>query len=245
MKKEKISTEELEKSLQYLEAFSKGKTSEPVDEKPTGENEEPKESLEEEPEDELYTAHKNRMAAYIDKAMCHKAYMDKIKKREPLPDEAFEDLEEPSNGGETREEKVEKGNQNELSEKNIDELVKAQISEALNAQKQESDAIIKSLRDEIEQLKDQPVRKTLIKGADAITLKKAISGEKVDDKTLLSISIQKSKVSEALFNAYENETDEVIKGQLGEAVAEFESTGNYISPEVAQIMETKGFRFIK
>jgi len=265
MKKEQISTEELEKSLQYLEAFSKGQESAPVegDKKPEDEDE---------PDDELYAAHKKRVAAYIDKAMCHKGYMDKIKKGEPLPDEAFDDLDEPANGGEgvneeskehkgeepakepegkgdeeskKPEEKVEKGNHDELHKQDIDEIVKAQVIEVLNAQKKESDEIIKGLQAEIDALKETPVRKTLIKGADAITLKKAISGEKVDDKTLLSISLQKSKVSEVLFNAYENETDEMTKGQLGDAVAEFESTGNYISPETAQIMESKGYRFIK
>ena len=79
----------------------------------------------------------------------------------------------------------------------------------------------------------------------AKALKKALSGEKVDDKTLLSISLQKGRVSDVLFEAYEAETDEITKSRIGDAIAEFESTGSYISPEIAEIMEKKGYKFIK
>lgn len=253
MEKGKVTAEELEKSLQYLDAFAKGKETEPMNGKESGK---PAEEAEE-PEDELYIAHKNRLAHYLDKAMCHKGYMDKIKAGEPLPDEAFEDLEE-------EEVKVEKGQHDELNvqqqeelvkaqvDAKVEEIVKAKVAEALEthkgelaAQKAESDKVIKGLQEKIEALENQPVKKTIIKGADAITLKKALSGEKVDDKTLLSISLQKGKVSDVLFEAYEAETDEITKARIGDAIAEFESTGSYISPEIAEIMEKKGYRFIK
>ena len=241
MEKGKVTAEELEKSLQYLDAFAKGKETEPVNGKESGK---PAEEAEE-PEDELYIAHKNRLAHYLDKAMCHKGYMDKIKAGEPLPDEAFEDLEE-------EEVKVEKGQHDELNAQQQEEIVKAKVAEALEthkgelaAQKAESDKVIKGLQEKIEALENQPVKKTIIKGADAITLKKALSGEKVDDKTLLSISLQKGKVSDVLFEAYEAETDEITKARIGDAIAEFESTGSYISPEIAEIMEKKGYKFIK
>lgn len=256
MKKEQVTAEELEKSLQYLEAFAKGQKSEEIEEKV-------EEKVEEEPDDELYAAHKKRLSAYLDKAMAHKGFMDKIKKGEPLPDEAFDDLEEEKQEKkkveevkeeEKKEEKIEegchgdvkKGNEDELNKaQEIEDLIKAKVNEALDAQKKESQEIIKGLEDKIKALEDQPVKKTLIKGADAITLKKAITGEKEDNKTLLSISLQKGKVSEALFEAYDKEEDEMKKGILGEAVAEFESTGNYISPEVVKIMDDKGYKFIK
>ena len=67
----------------------------------------------------------------------------------------------------------------------------------------------------------------------------------MDDKTLLSISLQKGRVSDVLFEAYEAETDEITKSRIGDAIAEFESTGSYISPEIAEIMEKKGYKFIK
>lgn len=252
MEKGKVTAEELEKSLQYLDAFAKGEKTEPV----KGAEEKKPEEKTDEPEDELYIAHKNRLAHYLDKAMCHKGYMDKIKAGEPLPDEAFDDLED--------EKPVEKGNHDELNaqqqeelvkaqvDAKVEEIVKAKVAEALDAhknelaaQKEESDKVIKGLQEKIEALENQPVKKTIIKGADAITLKKALSGEKVDDKTLLSISLQKGKVSDVLFEAYEAETDEITKARIGDAIAEFESTGNYISPEIADLMEKKGYRFIK
>jgi hypothetical protein len=259
MEKGKVTAEELEKSLQYLDAFAKGEKTEPVkgaeEKKPEEKTDEPEEKTDE-PEDELYIAHKNRLAHYLDKAMCHKGYMDKIKAGEPLPDEAFDDLED--------EKPVEKGNHDELNaqqqeelvkaqvDAKVEEIVKAKVAEALDAhknelaaQKEESDKVIKGLQEKIEALENQPVKKTIIKGADAITLKKALSGEKVDDKTLLSISLQKGRVSDVLFEAYEAETDEITKARIGDAIAEFESTGNYISPEIADLMEKKGYRFIK
>lgn len=253
-----VTEKELEESLNYLEAFAKGQETKPIN---GG-----KKETDEEPDDELYQAHKKKLASYLDKAMMHKGCMEKIRKGEPLPDEAFEDLdeeepaaapakkEEKQNGGE--EETVSKAKVDELvkaqvsaaleeQKKQSDELVKAQITEALNAQKAESDKIIKGLQDEIQTLKDTPVRKTVLKGADAITLKKALAGEEVEGKKLLSVSLQKSQVSNALFEAYESEKDEMTKGMLGEAVAEFESTGGFVSPEVAKYMENKGIQLIK
>lgn len=262
MEKKTVTIEELNDSLQYLETFMKGQDSSSLENPANGkqaseEGKEPgstaSEGGEQEPEDdELYAAHKKRMAAYIDKAMSHKGIMDKIKKGEPLPDEAFEDLEDDEPGAKEPGKGIEKGLQNELGQEQLDEIVKAKVNEALTAQKAESEEIIKGLQNQIEeqkgqiaQLQEQPVRKTIIKGADALTLKKALSGEKVDDKTVLSISLQKSKVSNVLFDAFENEKDEVVKGRLGDAITEFESTGSYISPEIAQIMEKKGYTFVK
>lgn len=254
MEKKTVTAEELEKAFQYLDTFMKGNPSEPVKgnpdekdpEKPAEPSQEP--TSEEEPEDELYVAHKKRLAAYLDKAMSHKSIMDMIKKGDPLPDSAFEDLDDEDSDGEGSAkpaEPMKKGNDNELSQDQIGELVKAKVAEALSAQKSESESIIKSLQEQISQLQETPIRKTIIKGADALTLKKALSGEKVDDKTVLSISLQKSKVSDVLFEAFEGEKDEIVKGRIGEAIAEFEATGEYISPEVAQIMEKKGYTFVK
>ena len=252
----KVTEQELQESLDYLNAFAKGEETKPIEKE---EKKEPEKPADEEPDDELYQAHKKRLASYLDKAMMHKGCMEKIKKGEPLPDEAFDDLEDEEPKAPEKKEDVEKGQQTEELEKaKIDELVKAQVDAqveeivkakvavALEEQKTKSDEVIKGLQDEIEKLKDTPVRKTLIKGADAVTLKKALSGEKDEEgKQILSISLQKAKVSEALYNAYEAESDEMTKGILGEAVAEFESTGSYLSPEVVKIMDNKGYNFIK
>lgn len=252
----KVTEQELQESLDYLNAFAKGEETKPIEKE---DKKEPEKKEDEEPDDELYQAHKKRLASYLDKAMMHKGCMEKIKKGEPLPDEAFDDLEdEEPKAPEKKEVKEEIKQEEEVSKAKIDELVKAQVDSqveeivkakvaiALEEQKTKSDEIIKGLQEEINQLKETPVRKTLIKGADAVTLKKALSGEKDDNgKQLLSVSLQKAKVSEVLYQAFENEQDEVTKGILGEAVAEFESTGSYISPEVQKIMDNKGYNFIK
>lgn len=269
MKKNETSVEELSKALEYLDSFAKGKGQEPIGQQNGGDNNPPKDNPDgeggdkgagDEPDDELYAAHKKRMSAYIDKAMAHKGYMESIKKGDPLPDGAFDDLDddEPANGGEGGGNNPDKGGEGdggsvqkgltfeelEKSEQ-FEELVKSKVSAEIDAVKDHYEEIIKGLKDEMSKIANEPVRKTLIKGADAVTLKAAISGEKIDDKTVLSISLQKGKVSEALYNAYENEKDSMVKGVLGEAVAQFECTGNFISSEVAEIMDSKGFKFIQ
>lgn len=253
----KVTEQELQESLDYLNAFAKGEETKPIEKE---EKKEPEKPADEEPDDELYQAHKKRLASYLDKAMMHKGCMEKIKKGEPLPDEAFDDLEdEEEPKAPEKKEDVQKGEQTEELEKakidelvkaqvesQIDEIVKAKVAIALEEQKSKSDEVIKGLQDRISELEETPVRKTLIKGADAVTLKKALSGEKDDNgKQILSVSLQKSKVSEALYQAFESEKDEMTKSILGEAVAEFESTGSYISPEVQKIMDDKGYNFIK
>lgn len=253
MKKDNVTEQELNSALDYLNSFKKGEETDLIDGEDAKEPKKTEGEEDQELEDELYAAHKKKMASYVDKAMSHKSFMDKIKKGEPLPDEAFEGLDDDE-GEETKKvqkpendegEGFEKGLKNQIGSRELDELIKARVDGALSEQKRETDKIIKGLQDKIANLEDQPIRKTLIKGADAITLQKAIAGEKIDNKTVLSVSLQKGKVSEALYSAWENETDEIQKGKLGDAVTQFESTGNFISIETADIMDKKGYKIIK
>lgn len=258
---EGINEKELKESIEYLDEFEKGLESEVIEKAEGGE------------EDPLKLHHQKKMMDCIKKAKFHKEIIDKIEKGDALPDEAFEEEEkedpkpapdEKPEEGEVKKgegfegEKpadagIEKGNDPEPVEeihksKDIEEIVKGAVTEALNLQKDAYDKkfeeLKKSFDERLEKINAEPVRKSLIKGAQGIALQKAISGEKEDGKTVLSASLQKSKVSDALYSAFESEKDSFVKGQLGEAVAEFESAG-YISPEIAQTMYEKGYKIIK
>ena len=251
---EGINEKELKESIEYLDEFEKGLESEAIEKAEGGE------------EDPLKLHHQKKMMDCIKKAKFHKEIIDKIEKGDALPDEAFEEEEKedpepaPAEGIEKGNdpepapaEGIEKGNDPEPVEeinkgKDIEEIVKGAVTEALNLQKDAYDKkfeeLKKSFDEKLEKINAEPVRKSLIKGAQGIALQKAISGEKEDGKIVLSASLQKSKVSDALYSAFESEKDSFVKGQLGEAVAEFESAG-YISPEIAQTMYEKGYKIIK
>lgn len=249
----KVSQEELEKSLRYLDDFQKGKESEQLEGKEQEKSvEQPEE--EQEPDDKLYQEHKKRMSAYIDKAYMHKGILDKIKKGEPLPDEAFilddEEEKKPAKPAEKEPEQVEKGLQNQIGQENLEELVKAKVDSILGTIQETYNEKLaemqKSFDEKLNAISSEPVRKTIIKGAETVILKKALSGEKSDEgKTILSASLQKSQVSNALMDAYNEEKDSMRKGQLGEAIMGFEASGGYISPEIAQMMYDKGIQIIK
>lgn len=259
---EGINEKELKESIEYLDEFEKGLESEAIEKAEGGE------------EDPLKLHHQKKMMDCIKKAKFHKEIIDKIEKGDALPDEAFEEEEEKedskpapdekpeegevkkgegSEGDKDPAEGIEKGNDPEPVEeinkgKDIEEIVKGAVTEALNLQKDAYDKkfeeLKKSFDERLEKINAEPVRKSLIKGAQGLVLQKAISGEKEDGKTVLSASLQKGKVSDALYSAFESEKDSFLKGQLGEAVAEFESAG-YISPGIAQVMYEKGYKIIK
>ena len=250
----KVSQEELEKSLRYLDDFQKGKESEQLESKEPEKSVEKETEEEQEPDDKLYQEHKKRMSAYIDKAYMHKGILDKIKKGEPLPDEAFilddEEEKKPAKPAEKEPEQVEKGQNDQLGHQNIDELVKAKVDAGLESiQKSFNDKLAeieKNYEEKLNAISSEPVRKTILKGAETVVLKKALSGEKSDEgKTILSVSLQKGQVSNALMDAYNEEKDSMRKGQLGEAIMGFEASGGYISPEIAQMMYDKGIQIIK
>lgn len=257
---EGINEKDLKESIEYLDEFEKGLKTVAVDEN-GGE------------EDPLKLHHQKKMMDCIKKAKFHKEIIDKIEKGDALPDEAFEEEEEeqkPAENpapeqkpkediekgdgcgeGEEKPAEISKGNEIGEIEKpavDIEAIVKGAVSQALELQKADYETrfeeLKKSFEEKLEKINDEPVRKSLIKGAQGMILQKALSGEKEDGKTVLSASLQKGKVSDALYSAFESEKDSFVKGQLGEAVAEFESAG-YISPEIAQTMYEKGYKIIK
>ena len=230
----KVSQEELQKSLEYLEEFEKGQTSMEVDESANGGQTEEIAQL------------KSKLNEHIKKAKELKSKLDAMEKAEGTEEESetkpVED-EVPKAQEEQPEKEMEKGTQTapistpsafEELRKSIINEIREELSSQFETLKKAKDQEIIDLKSKVESLENEPVKKSIVKASQGIALEKAIKGETSEEgKTLLSRKFQKSKISNVLFQAFESETDEIKKSMYGDAVAQFESTSNgYISPAV-------------
>lgn len=230
----KVSQEELQKSLEYLEEFEKGQSTMEVDESANGGQTEEVAKL------------RKELKEHVNKAKVCKAKLDALEKGEATEEEPES---EPVEGEKTQtteeepEEPMEKGIQGspisspaafeELRKSIINEM-REEFSSQFESLRKAKDQEIIDLKSKVESLENEPVKKSIVKASQGIALEKAIKGETSEEgKTLLSRRFQKSKISNILFQAFESETDEIKKGMYGDAVAQFESTSNgYISPAV-------------
>ena len=247
----KVSQEELQKSLEYLEEFEKGQTSMEVDETANGGQTEEIAQL------------KKELKEHVNKAKMCKAKLDALEKgetseeepeTEPVEGEKPQTSEEepetepvegekPQTSEEESETPMEKGTYSapisspaafEELRKSIINEIREELSSQFETLKKAKDQEIIDLKSKVESLENEPVKKSIVKASQGIALEKAIKGETSEEgKTLLSRKFQKSKISNILFQAFESETDEIKKSMYGDAVAQFESTSNgYISPAV-------------
>lgn len=230
----KVSQEELQKSLEYLEEFEKGQTSMEVDESANG------------GQTEEVTKLRKELKEHVNKAKMCKAKLDALEKGETTEEEPES---EPVEGEKTQttegepEKPMEKGIESspisspgalEEFKKSIINEMKEELSSQFESLRKAKDQEILDLKAKVDSLENEPVKKSIVKASQGIALEKAIKGETSEEgKTLLSRRFQKSKISNILFQAFESETDEIKKSMYGDAVAQFESTSNgYISPAV-------------
>lgn len=230
----KVSQEELQKSLEYLEEFEKGQTSMEVDESANGGQTEEVIKL------------RKELKEHVNKAKMCKAKLDALEKGESTEEEPESEPvegEKPQTTEEEPEKPMEKGTQSspisspeafEEFKKSIINEMKGEFSSQFESLRKAKDQEILDLKAKVDSLENEPVKKSIVKASQGIALEKAIKGEASEEgKTLLSRKFQKSKISNILFQAFESETDEIKKGMYGDAVAQFESTSNgYISPAV-------------
>ena len=230
----KVSQEELQKSLEYLEEFEKGQTSMEVDETANGGQTEEIAQL------------KKELKEHVNKAKMCKAKLDALEKGETSEEEPETEPvegEKPQTSEEESETPMEKGTYSapisspaafEELRKSIINEIREELSSQFETLKKAKDQEIIDLKSKVESLENEPVKKSIVKASQGIALEKAIKGETSEEgKTLLSRKFQKSKISNILFQAFESETDEIKKSMYGDAVAQFESTSNgYISPAV-------------
>lgn len=244
----KVSQEELQKSLQYLEDFEKSQTSSAMGEEENGGQE------------EKINLCKEKLTSCLRKAKKYKEALDKLEKGEDVEieeDEENEEGEEIQKGNKKMpedepniEEGLKKGNDSSplVLEDFKKEIISSITKEMQSFMQKSFETEIKDLKEKVEDLEKSPIQKSLQKSAQSIILqKKALAGEPTDDgKIVLSKKLNKGKISDILFEAWSSENDEIKKSQYAEAVMQFESTGSYISPFVqADLLKSKNIQIIE
>lgn len=247
-----VNKEELQEALEYLDSFEKGQKTIEIDEEANGGQE------------EKIERYKEKLNSHIKKAKAYKEALDKLEKGESADVEDEEMETEKTNETEEKVsnkegEEIEKGLEKETIKeeglsfgsveelsKSIEEKVLLKVGERYEDLIKSKDSEIKSLTERLDSLENEPVRKSITKSAKFVVLEKALKGEPTEEgKIVLSKRLQKSKVSDALFSAWEQEKDEVKKSFYADAVAKFESTGSYISPSVVEdLFKSKNIQII-
>jgi hypothetical protein len=253
----KISEEELRESLKYLEDFEKGQETQSLVTKPNDDMDHSETTNGE--TSKLMTKHEQGLAKCIKKAKFHKEMLDKLKKGEDISgeedlDEESEEEEEVNKSEKTLSLKKDKKEEEESfakstvgtplgGTKGLEDLVKGLVASEFSTQKdlhaKEVESLKKGFEDRLKVLEDMPVQKSIIKGAQGVTLEKAFTDAKESGKAVLFAAQQPSKVSDALFKAFSEAKDEMTKGEIGNSIATFEAS-KYISPNVLNYMEQQG-----
>lgn len=253
----KISLEELKASMEYINNFEKGcEYGEPVTGTAPGFDEGEKTNGE---ISKLKEKHKQGLAKSVKQAKFHKECLNRMEKGEDMSDlndpsedevtKAMSDehKEEPFSGNEAGEkevvekEKVIKKGLNDVAQ--FEELIKSAVTTALSTQQKlhdkETGILVKGFEDRLKVLEDQPQQKSLLKGAQGVALEKAFQDVKASGKKPLFVNVQKDQVSDALYKAFTEEKDPIIKGEIGESITTLESA-SYISPSVLAYMSEHG-----
>lgn len=252
MAKREITDEEIKKSLDFLKTIG---TTPSGQEDANGGQEKKMELL------------KAEFQEHIEKAKCIADEMEKLKKATVAPEEGKEeeeneklkekDLENESEKENKEAEKVEAGKKTTMKKSNesdviskqeVEELRKSlmdEFSSQLGSYKEEVNEIMKSKDDEINSLKDkleyfesQPIQKSIRPGS-VEYIKKSFEVAENDGLKPLSKQMQKSLVSNALFEAFSTEEDSLMKGKLSEAVSTFEAGNGFIPEDVIAYMKAK------
>lgn len=230
-----VTKEEVEQAVKYLDNISKGQESMDLSPEVNGGG------------SENVSQMKTDMVSYIKKAKEIKEKLDKLEKSDDFDeDDKVKEKEEKE-----PEEEVEKGEPKEKmesKEKKEDKLDNEEIMKGLRTEILE---IKKSKDEEIELLKSQlsevlnkvkiientPIKKSFTSEGE-ITFAERFEKAKSEGKTVVSKDFQKSVISNHIYNMYVECTDQFEKGELGDAISQFESAG-YLSPELQRRLSEK------
>ncbi len=91
--------------------------------------------------------------------------------------------------------------------------------------------------DKIADIEKTPIRKSFV-SENELSFTERFEKAKKEGKTIVSKDLQKSVVSNHIYNMYVESTDEFEKSILGEAISQFESA-NYLSPEIQKKVSDK------
>lgn len=228
--KEKYSNEELREALEYFEkvdALEKGANAESFDTSvETNGGKEEKIAL-----------LKSQREEYLAKA---KELEEEISKfEEEVPEE---DLEKGCGMKKSEEEPEMKEETTPSQEETMEEMRKSLKTEILGELQGSYGELLKSrdteilnLKEELESLKNEPLRKSKTTTREIDFLEKAFTGERTEDNNkVLSKKLHKGVISQILFEAWNRETDEVKKARYSDAVMQFESASGFISEEIKE-----------
>lgn len=224
----KFTQAELEDSIKYLDSLNleKGQTAMDFSEQTNGGKEEQIKKLQGEFND------------YINKAKEAKAKIDELEKSD-----------EPEEVGKKKEEKGEEddkekdGKEKEVKEedkpnldkeeiiKSVRESIFGEITDLIKSKDEE----IQILSQRLEQISNEPVRKSIVGGQGGII--ERFHKSKSEGRTPV-FKTDKTSVSNHLYNLFVSTEDEIEKSKVSDAIAQFESA-NFLDPMVQQRVQEK------
>jgi len=197
---------------------------------------------------ENITELKSTMLGLIKKA---KEIQEKIKTLETGSEEVEElkkaedeeEVKEVETKDEEETEEVEKGKKKEpkLDKEEIIKGLRVEVLESLKSERDEEVTLLKSMINDLttkmEEIESTPLRKSFTNNG-PMSYKDRFEKAESEGKTVVSKSLQKGKISSHIYNLFVESTDEIEKGELGEAITQFESAG-YLDPKVANKLSQK------
>lgn len=234
----KVTKEQVEDAVKYLDTISKGKDNMELNPEINGGGSENISEL------------KSELVGAIKKAKELKEKIDELEKakskEEELDKEDSVKKSELEDGNEEKEESEDKDKEDEKPDLDKEEIIKSIKSEVLETfkdtltNKDEEITLLKSkindLTSKMSEFENTPIRKSFT--GEPLTFKDRFEKAQNEGKTVVSKTLQKSTISNHIYNLFVETTDEFEKGELGNAISQFESAG-YLDPAIQAKLSTK------
>lgn len=233
----KVTKEQVEDAVKYLDTISKGKDNMELNPEINGGGSENISEL------------KSELVGAIKKARELKEKIDELEKakskEEDLNKEELVEKSELEDGNKEKEESEDKDKDDEpnLDKEEIIKSIKGEIFESFKDTLTNKDEEINLLKSQINDLtskmsefENTPIRKSFT--GEPLTFKDRFEKAQNEGKTVVSKTLQKSTISNHIYNLFVETTDEFEKGELGNAISQFESAG-YLDPAIQAKLSTK------
>lgn len=220
----KVSNEELQKSIEYINGLSLEKSNESMDfsEKTNGGTE------------ENITRLQGELNDHVKKAKEIKEELDKLSKGEkekPLENKEKEGKEDDDKE-EVKEKKEEKP---DMDKEEIMKSIKDSLFNDFNDLLKSKDDKIEILSKKIEEISNEPIRKSII--GNPTNFIERFQKSKSEGKNAI-LKSNKSTISNYMYDLFLEEKDDIMKGKIGEAITTFESASE-LDPEVRRRVQER------
>lgn len=231
----KVTKEQVEDAVKYLDTISKGKDNMELNSEINGGGSENISEL------------KSELVGAIKKARELKEKIDELEKakskEEDLNKEELVEKSELEDDKVDNKEEVDKDDEPNLDKEEIIKSIKGEIFESFKDTLMNKDEEINLLKSQINDLsckmleiENTPIRKSFT--GEPLTFKDRFEKAQNEGKTVVSKTLQKSTISNHIYNLFVETTDEFEKGELGNAISQFESAG-YLDPAIQAKLSTK------